>query len=303
MWPRSSVIGSSAADEVEYLAPPDPPQAPQKAPPVGACDCHAHVFGPFDRFPLAPERPYTPAELPAERYLRMLDRIGFNYGVLVQPVAYKTDCRALLNALDRAPNRLRGVVLVRSDITDEELKQMHLRGVLGARFSEPPPGLAQGGVGFDVLESLAPRLAYLGWHAQIWAPCHRLGALVQRLAPLGLPLVVDHMGYFDPSQGLDGPEFKGLLKLLRDNLIWLKLTAYRLSARYPDYDDLAPFHRALVEANSDRLIWGSDWPHVHMTEGMPDVGHLVDLFDRWLGHDEALRRRILVDNPAALYGF
>jgi predicted TIM-barrel fold metal-dependent hydrolase len=288
---------------IEYLAPPDPPQAPQKAAPAGACDCHAHVFGPFARFPLAAERPYTPAELPAERYLAMLNRIGFTYGVLVQPVAYKTDCRALLNALDLAPTRLRGVALIQPEITDEELQQMHLRGVRGARFSDPPPGLTQGAVGFEVLEKAAPRLAALGWHAQIWAPAHRLGGLVQRLESLGLPLVVDHMGYFDPRQGTDSPAFTELLQLLRHNRIWLKLTAYRLSAQYPDYNDLAPFHRAALEANPARLLWGSDWPHVHMMQDMPNVGHLVDLFDRWLDRDTALRKRILVDNPAALYGF
>jgi predicted TIM-barrel fold metal-dependent hydrolase len=127
--------------------------------------------------------------------------------------------------------------------------------------------------------------------------------VVKRLAPLGLPLVIDHMGYFDPRQTVDGADFKGLLKLLSNQLIWLKLTAYRLSTQYPDYDDLAPFHRALVRTNPNRLLWGSDWPHVHMTKDMPDAGHLVDLLDRWLDGDEVLRQRILVDNPRALYGF
>jgi predicted TIM-barrel fold metal-dependent hydrolase len=180
---------------------------------------------------------------------------------------------------------------------------MHLQGVRGARFSDPPPGMTQGAVGFDVLEELAPRLARLGWHAQIWAPCQRLATVVRQLEPLCLPLVVDHMGFFEPHAGVAGAAFKELLQLLSNGLVWLKLTAYRLSAQYPDYDELAPFQRALVAANPDRLLWGSDWPHVHMRKDMPDVGHLVNLLDRWLDHDTCLRQRILVDNPLALYGF
>jgi 2-pyrone-4,6-dicarboxylate lactonase len=285
-----------------YLLPPELPRRPQCAPPAGATDCHAHVFGPFDRFPLAHDRPYTPPEVPGERYLALLDHLGLERGVLVQPVAYKTDCRALLHALDLDPTRLRGVALIGPDVTDQELEELHRRGVRGARFSESPANLPAAGVPFEVLEKLAPRLARLGWHAQIFAPCERLTSLVKRLRPLGLPLVVDHMGYFNPEEGIDAPDFQSLLRLLEENSIWLKLTAYRLSRAYPDYPDVTPFHDALLAARPERLLWGSDWPHVHMTRDMPDVGHLIDLFARWTP-DEALRRRILVDNPATLYGF
>jgi predicted TIM-barrel fold metal-dependent hydrolase len=285
-----------------FLAPPDHPRRPQHLPPVGATDCHAHVFGPFDRFPLAPERHYTPSELSGERYLRMLDDIGFSRGVLVQATAHGTDCGALLHALDRGGDRLRGIALLAPDVSDEDLWAMHRRGVRGARFSRPPGELTQGSIGFEVLESLAPRLAGLGWHAQIWTPCGFLASAAPRLTTLGVPLVVDHMGYFDVSRGVTDPSFQVLLRLLGEGRIWVKLGSFRLSKRYPDYEDVAPFHRALVAVNPERLLWGSDWPHVSMRADMPDVGHLVDLFDRWTG-DEALRRRILVDNPARLYGF
>jgi 2-pyrone-4,6-dicarboxylate lactonase len=283
------------------LPPLERVSRPKLTLPQGATDCHAHVFGPFDRFPLARERPYTPHELPGRRYLGMLDDIGFSRGVLVQPAAHGTDCRALLNALDLGPARLRGVALIRPDITDDELAIMHSHGVRGARFSRPPAGMTTGSIGFDALVQLAPRLAHLGWHAQIWAPCDELVPAISELLGLGVPLVIDHMGMFDASRGVTDTSLQSLLHLLGDGRIWLKLIAYRLSKRYPDYEEVAPFHKAFLEANPERLLWGTDWPHVHMSADMPDTGHLVDLFDEWTV-DAALRHRILVENPAALYG-
>jgi predicted TIM-barrel fold metal-dependent hydrolase len=262
------------------------------------------VFGPFDRFPLAAEaeRPYTPHELPGERYLAMLDEIGIEYGVLVQPAAHGTDCGALLHALSLAPQRLRGIALLNAEISDAELERLHTAGVRGARFSDPPPGFGKGFVGFEVLERLAPRLKSLGWHAQIWAPCAKLTEVVRRLTPLGLELVIDHMGMFEPGRGVRDAGFQALVNLLTEGQIWLKLTPYRLSKRFPNYPDIIPFHQWLVAANSERLIWGSDWPHVHLTQDMPDVGQLADLFEDWTGN-WLLHRKILALNPKKLYGF
>jgi 2-pyrone-4,6-dicarboxylate lactonase len=159
-------------------------------------------------------------------------------------------------------------------------------------------------VGFDVLAALAPKLAGLGWHAQLWAPCAELEPIVTRFAPLGLQLVVDHMGGIDAQRGVQDPNFQTLLRLLGNSQynLWVKLIPYRVSLRYPDYEDVAPFHRALVAANPERVIWGSDWPHVHMQRDLPDEGHLLDLLYDWTGDDDVCRR-ILVDNPARLYGF
>jgi predicted TIM-barrel fold metal-dependent hydrolase len=286
----------------DFLPPPERPSRPKHAVPTGATDCHAHIFGPFDRFPLADVRSYTPPELTGERYLSTLDGIGFSHGVLVQPTCHGTDCRALVNAVHSSNARLRGIAVITSNISDEELGQMDRAGIRGARFIRPPSSVYKNWVGFDTLELLAPRLIRLGWHAQIWAHCADLVDSLPSLLNLNIPLVVDHMSYFDASRGVDDESFQVMLRLLGAGRIWLKLGSFRLSKRYPDYEDVVPFHKALLAANPERLIWGSDWPHVHMTADMPDVGHVVDLLNRWTD-DASLLRRILVDNPAALYGF
>lgn len=288
------------------LAPSDPlppivsPKRPRNSIPANACDSHAHVFGPYTRFPLAADRTYDSPELPVAAYLSMLDAIGFARGVLVTASAYGTDNRAMLHALRTSPSRLRGIAVLDHRTPLEEMARMHAAGVRGARFSEAP-GFT-GTVGFDELDQMAPRLRELGWHAQVW---HVLGLFIpmaDRLLRHRVPLVLDHMALLNVAKGISGSSFQALLRLLGDGKVWVKLTAYRLSQQFPDYEDGRPFHEALVAANPDHLLWGSDWPHVHMTRQMPDDGHLVDLFDEWTGGD-VLRTRILVDNPARLYGF
>lgn len=284
-----------------FLQPPEHPRRPEKTPPLGATDCHAHVFGPFERFPLRPDRHYTPAELTVERYLRMLDDIGFSRGVLVQGSAHGADNGALLHALSVAPERLRGVASITPKVEDRDLERMHDAGVRGARFIQIPGGSAKGAIGFEALKPLAPRLARLGWHAQLQAPVAELAALLPGLLGMGLTLVIDHLGLPVAGRGVNDPSFQQLLGWLRSGALWLKLTMYRSSDRYPDYSDMTPFLQACLEANPARLLWGSDWPHVQMTANLPDAGHLLDLFDQAATTD--MRRQILVANPQALYQF
>ena len=287
---------------------PDPlatATAPKRALPRGACDTHAHVFGPYDRFPLAAERSYTPPEAPFETYIGMLDRVGFSRGVLVHPSAYGLDCSAMLDALNRARDRLRGIAVTDASIADATLASMNAQGVRGVRFTETSgPGAQKfaGSVGLEEFDRLAPRVRELGWHAQIWIECDAFVAAAPRLLRAGIPLVIDHMGRFDVTRGTDNPAFRELLRLVANENIWIKLSAPRNSQRFPDYEDVRPFHEALLRANPDRLLWGSDWPFLRMGDKTPEVGHLVDLFDAWTS-DESLRRKIMVDNPATLYGF
>lgn len=284
-----------------YLAPPALASPPRRKPPAGAIDCHAHVFGPFDQFPLAPNRPYTPAELPGPRYLAMLDQVGLANGVLVQGAAHGLDCSAMFNALDRSNGRLRGIALAGPDASDAALEHMSQRGVLGLRFSRPPKDLGPSPVDFGAFPYLAPRIKELRWHAQVQTDCRHFAEIAEELLAWDFPIVLDHMCLVDPTV-TDARDLGVICDLLREGRIWLKLTPYRMARQFPDYGDMRRFHDAFVAANPKRLLWGSDWPHVHMRENMPEEGRLLDLLQDWVGDDEIVRQ-ILVDNPRALYGF
>ena len=286
--------------------PFDRPSAPRKALPRGACDTHAHVFGPYDHFPLADPRPYTPASAPKDHYFAMLDAVGFERGVLVHGGANGWDHRAMLDAIATTPERLRGIGVMPADASSEKLKELDAGGVRGLRFTEVAgPTASQsfaGRVGFDALSELAPRMRQLGWHAVLWANTTSIESASDFLRQLGLPIVIDHLGYFDVTKGVDDAAFRSLLSLVEDGVAWVKLTAFRNSKSPPGYEDVRPFHDAMVRANPDRLLWGSDWPFLGMNVNRPDVGELLSLLDEWLNDDD-LRQRVLVRNPAALYGF
>jgi predicted TIM-barrel fold metal-dependent hydrolase len=248
---------------------------------------------------------YALPEASYEVYAAMLARLGATRGVLTQPAPYGTDPAALLDALQRGGGSLRGIAAAEPEISDAALADMQSAGVRGLRFVEMrAPGGARypGSVGAEALRALAPRLRELGWHAQLWASAADHAALLPDLLALGLPLVLDHMGSPDAGLGVADPAFRALLGHLRDGQIWMKLALCRVSRAKPAYADARPLHDALVAANPDRLVWGSDWPYVRMGDLTPDAGHLLDLFRDWVG-DAALERRVLVDNPAALYGF
>jgi predicted TIM-barrel fold metal-dependent hydrolase len=286
--------------------PPREPSRPKVPPPPGACDTHNHVFGPASRFPYADDRSYTPPDAPLEKYLAMLDTVGFSRGVLVQGSAHGRDNAAMLDALARTPTRLRGVAVADADVSPEELRRWHALGVRGLRFNHFFRGGAlhyRGGVPLEAAKTLAPIMAELGWHVQLWIDVKDLADTMPLIKAIGRPIVVDHMGRSDAVNGTQTPGFQSLLRLLGDGACWVKVSgAHRVSQRPPDYPDARPFLEAVVRANPDRLVWGSDWPHPRMDNEMPDAGHLFELFHDWVG-DEATRRRILVDNPARLYDF
>ena len=276
--------------------------------PRGACDSHAHVFGPYQRFSLAEDRSYTPGEYPAEAFIAHLDRLGLDRGVLVTGSASGTDNGAVLAALERYPERLRGVAVPSPDTSEAELDRWHAAGVRGVRanlFRRDGHAVYRNGIGIEVLEALAPRLAARGWHAQIWIHAPDLPELAPRLLKLGLPLVVDHMGRMATERGVDDPGFRQLCRMLADGAAWTKISGADRNGRAgAPYDDVDPFARALLAANAERVVWGSDWPHINyfVAGQVPDDGVLLNLLARWLP-DAAQRRRVLVDNPAALYGF
>lgn len=271
--------------------------------PAGACDSHAHVCGPPDRFPPSPDAAYPPPLAPAEGYIAMLDRLGLRRGVLVQATPYGFDNSAVIDALERYPKRLRGVALAGPELAEEELERMARAGVRALRFAYFPPGVRDiGGVGLDCIEPLAARMRAHGMHPQIWAPCATVVEMLPGLLRHDLPFVLDHMARISPDAGVHNRSFQRLLDMVRNENVWVKLIPHRVSQQHFRYRDLRPFHELLIEAAPDRMLWGTDWPYVRMGENTPDAGMLADLFWEWTA-DAALRQAVLVDNPARLFGF
>lgn len=300
----------SIAQSVEpppIAGPVDHPRRPGWKPPAGACDSHAHLFGPTDRFPYTEGRGYTPPEAPLERYLGLLDHLGLDRGVIVQGNSHGYDNRVVLDAVEREPQRLRGVCITDNRVAPAELKRWDASGIRGLRFhlfaKSNPPGYLRG-VGWDVLQSFLPAMRDLGWVVQLWIDWQLLPDIVDDIALLGrqAPVVIDHVLSLPASRGVADPSFQSLLKLVGDGLVYAKLSAQNRQSDDRDrYDDVRPMHQQLVAANPERLLWGSDWPHTSSpADLMPDDGALVDLFERWVPSAE-IRETILVHTPQQLF--
>jgi predicted TIM-barrel fold metal-dependent hydrolase len=270
-----------------------------RAPP-GAADCHCHVLGPFDRYPLSPGRSYTPPEASAAAYLGMLDTIGLSRTVIVQPSIYGTENAVTLDAVEAIGlHRARAVVVVDESAGAAELEAMAARGARGVRFN----AVSGNGTPVEQLEALAERVAPLRWHVQLYARAADLVEMEPVLRRLPVPLVVDHMGGVKAAEGgVEHPGFRALLRLLEGGA-WAKLCGYRSSSGRP-YADVAPMARALLSVAPERCVWGTDWPHTSLRDpsDVPDDGELLDALGEWAPEEET-RRAVLVDNPARLYGF
>ncbi len=280
--------------------PPNPtPRPPRFRAPPGTTDCHFHIFGPADQFPFVSERAYTPPDASPAAYRHLAQTLGIERAVLVQASVYGLDNSRLLAALPDLGMPARAVVVVAPDVPDSDLDRMHAAGARGARIIATHPG----GPGLEGLEALAGRLAQRGWHIQFMLSPAQLSALETRLSALPCPVVIDHFAGIPATGGVGQRAFQALLRLMALPHVWAKLSAaYHCSRLPPPYDDLAPFAAALVSIASGRLVWGTDWPHVHFEGEMPNTTVLFDRLADWLP-DPALRRQILVDNPARLYDF
>jgi len=274
------------------------PRPSWRAPPL-ACDCHFHIFGPYDRFPLDAGRHYDPAPALIPAYLRVAEALGLERMVIVQPSVYGTDNACSLDAAARfGLDRARVVAVVDEGFDEVALRKLHAKGTRGVRFN----AVSGNGTPLDQLDALARRIAPLGWHLQIYATGAVLAELAPRLAELPVEVVVDHMGGVRTAEGLNGAGFQALLRLLDSGRAWVKLSGYRISSAGPPFHDVSPFARALLDAAPDRCIWGTDWPHPSLSEWMPEDGALLDRLGEW-APSAAEQRRVLVDNPARLYGF
>ena len=279
---------------------------PALALPQQAWDTHAHVFGPFDRFPLAADCRYQPPDAPAEVHQVMLDTTGFAHGVLVHPSANGYDNSGTLHAVELDPKRKLAIAVVSEGVSDSDLMRLHEAGVRGLRFTENGDHIGapktSGTLGFEALRKFAPRLKALGWHAQIWAKCQFLVDSRKWLESCGIPLVIDHMGMFDVTRGVNDATFQAFLGFVNHEATWVKLTTTRVTRlRWNDSADVRPFHDALLARAPERMLWGSDWPYIGMDKDIPDVGRQIDLFDSWTP-DADLRQKVFVNNPQALYG-
>ncbi|HUC61202.1 MAG TPA: amidohydrolase family protein [Alphaproteobacteria bacterium] len=288
-------------DDASLCQGPDPnPRAPRFRMPKGAVDCHAHVIAdPSAGPPFVAGRSYTPPAASLDSYFAMHDALGIARGVLVQISVYGTDNRVMVEALKRAPKRLRGIGVVPPDVSERELESLDRAGVRGLRLNI----LFGGGVGLDAMETLAQRIKGLGWHIQLLLDATNLHELAPRLEKLPVPFAIDHFGNFPTRLGVAHRGFQTLVGLARGADCWVKISgANRTSPGPIPYRDTIPFARALVEAAPGRLVWGTDWPHVSEQKPMPNDGDLLDLLAEWVP-DEATRNRILVENPMRLYGF
>lgn len=269
----------------------------------GGCDCHAHVCGPQSRYPYAPNRLYTPEDARPADYRGMLDSLGVERGVLVQPSIYGTDNRALLDALATDRERLRGVAVVPYDIHARELEALHQAGVRGVRQNIVDLKEGKGVLPLDDLRRLAVKVKPFGWHVEFLMHVDEFPDLERQLADFPVDVVFGHLGYVPASKKTTEPGFQALLRLMKDGKAWVKLTApYRLTISAMPYADTDVFAQALVDAAPERLLWGTDWPHVFIKTAMPEDKRLLGLFEHWVP-DKAMRKRILVDQPAQLYDF
>ena len=276
------------------------PTKPRFQPPPGAVDAHCHVFGPAARFPFAPERKYTPYDAPKEKLFALRDFLGFARNVIVQASCHGTDNGATIDALRSSGDKARGIAVVTPDISDRDLAAMDEAGMRGVRFNFLPRLVDA--TDPETHLALARRVADLGWHVVVYFEAQSLERMKPFLARLPTVIVLDHMSLPDPSKGVEHPDFQAYIRMLDDHPnIWVKVTGpERISRQGPPYDDVVPLAKSLVERFTDRVLWGTDWPHPNMTTHMPDDGVLADMIPR-IAPTAAQQKALLVDNPMRLY--
>jgi len=284
----------------DYLPFHANPSKPTYTPPAGAVDAHCHVFGPAQQFPYHPKRKYTPCDAPKQKLFALRDYLGFERNVIVQASCHGTDNTALIDALQSAGELARGAAVVSPDITHEELAEMHQAGVRAVRFNfvkrlvDSTPR--------EVFLGIAEKIRQYGWHIVVYFEAPDLEDLIPFLLQLDHTIVIDHMGRPDVQKGIDHPDIQRFVKLLDDNAnFYTKVSCpERLTQQAPDYSDVEPYARLLVERFPQQVLWGTDWPHPNMKSHTPDDGLLVNVIPK-IAPTGALQQALLVDNPMRLY--
>ena len=291
----TAAMGEAQAQNVRWSAGSAPPAY---KPPAGATDCHFHTYD--SAYPAAPGATLTPPDAKPNDYRALQMRLGLTRGVLVTPSTYGTDNSLQLASMQAlGKDNFRVVAVVAEDVSDAELKRLDGLGVRGVRFNLPFPGP----LSVASLEKLSPRLADLGWHCEINMRPEQLLAAQAMLARLPSRLVFDHLGALPQPGALDSPSYAIIRKLLDDGRTWVKLSGAYLASASPTYADSAAVTAAYLRAAPERMVWGSDWPHpTRAADAKPDDARLLDLLAQ-AAPDDATLHRVLVDNPADLFGF
>ena len=275
------------------------PSKPRFVPPPGAVDAHCHVFGPAAEFPFSAKAKYLPADAGPEMLFALRDHLGFARNVIVQASCHGSDNRATLNAIAKSDGKARGVAVVDPAISEEELHALHAGGMRGIRFNflKRLVDNAPKDKFLEVSRRLPP-----GWHVVVYFEADILAELRPFLDAIPVPLVIDHMGRPDVTQGPDGPDMRAFRALLdsRPDIHFKPTCPDRLDPTGDPWDAFAEAVRPLVEDYPDRCIWGTDWPHPNQQDVLPDDGHLVDMIPR-IAPTAELQRKLLVDNPERLY--
>ena len=289
-------------------------QTPQMRLPPGSCDCHTHVFGRAEHYPFATDRQYTPGVATLDDMLQLHDLLGIERVVIVQPSPYGADNRCTVDALRTLGDRGRGVAVINEQTTDAQLQAMHEAGVRGVRINLETEGIQDPEFAGRQLLWAQHRVKDMRWHLQLYTNLTVFASLDKALDRVQLPVVVDHYGRAQAALGPEQANFDALLKRVRSGQAWVKLSAPHRISSAPDCADAAALTHALIEANPDRMLWGSDWPHPGAPPGQLRQRHAVEAFNpiddgrainrliKWVQSPVTLAK-ILVDNPTKLYGF
>jgi predicted TIM-barrel fold metal-dependent hydrolase len=282
-------------------AAPDPnTKKPRFRPPPLACDAHCHIFGPAAKFPYDPKASYHPPDSPFEGLQKLHKILGIERAVIVHASCHGPDMRATLDGIARSGGRYRGTAIIEESYGDKEFQRMHDGGIRGVRFNFVQH--LGGRPDMDFFRRTIERLKAFGWHLILHLDSQDLVEFREMFMKIPVPMVIDHMGRVQAKEGLEQQPFKVLLDFMRNQNTWVKVTGpERVSSKGPPFDDAVPFARALIAAAPDRILWGTDWPHPNV-KVMPNDGDLMDLFPL-MAPEAELQYKILVENPARLYGF
>jgi predicted TIM-barrel fold metal-dependent hydrolase len=300
---REFLLSAAAATRVSFSVP------------AGATDCHTHIFGDPAQFPFAPSRGYTPQPALPEAMRRMMGTLGMERVVIVTPSVYGTDNRATLYGIREIGKGARGIAVIDEKTSEQELDAMHRGGVRGIRLNLTTAGVTDPAQGRARFQRAAERMQRRGWHIQMYATLGVINGIRDLVLDAPVPVVFDHFGGAKAALGVEQPGFATLVELVKSGKAYVKISgAYRASDNGPDYPDAAPLAKMLIAANPARIVWGTDWPHpdspgpagrkpTEISAPLPiDDTRLLNQLPVW-APDSAIRRKILVDNPARLYGF